>query len=365
MNHMKKVLFLSANLCSGGAERQMVTVARLMKAQGYEVQVYCYGEGDFYAQYLKDDDIPVIFEIELKYIKRIFRVRRFIRKGQFDAVVSFLPTCNFLNDIAAIGGRTWKVITGERSSRDSTFLSLRGKLFCWFQKMTDYIVCNSYNAKDKWNQYRPQYKDKMKVIYNHVALPQVTSTYEIKKGGCLHIIVAASYQYLKNPVGLIEALLLMTEEERSRFVVDWYGSIEITTGNTKPYDEVVRLIKENHLERSFILHPQTSDIANRMKESDVVMLLSKFEGLPNVICEGMTVGKPIIMTRVSDYDRLVDEKNGFLCDANDSNSIKVAILYMTQLSDDNLVQMGVASQKKASDLFSSETITMQWKELID
>lgn len=362
---MKRILFLAADLCSGGAERQMVTVACLLKKKGYDVTVYCYDKADFYAHILNNAEIPIVWELEpTNYLRRIRKVRRFIRQGHFDTIISFLPTCNFLNDIAAIGGKKWKVITGERSSRESTFTSIRGKFFCWLQRHSDYIVSNSSNACNLWRKHYPKYEDKLKVIYNCVQLFPLHSEYISKVNGKLHIVVAASFQYLKNSLGLVEALLLMTEEEKSKIVIDWYGRREISRGDTSAYDDTLSAIQNNKLNECFILHPDTKEIADKMNQSDVVMLLSKFEGLPNVICEGMTIGKPIIMTRMSDYQVLVDESNGFLCDWDKPISIKEAILKMASLSKDQLQTMGQYSKGKALILFSEKSITQCWEEII-
>lgn len=362
---MKRVLFLSDNLCSGGAQRQMVTVAQLLGREGYEVSVYCYDLDDFNAHYLTDAEIPIIWEIEsTNYLRRIRNVRRFIRRGNFDAIISFLPTCNFLNDISAIGGHRWKVITGERSSRKSTFTSRRGKLFGFLQRYSDFIVCNSQNACNLWKHFRPQYVDKMRVIYNCVQLGPVHSKYIPKKGGKLHVVVAATYQYLKNPLGLAEALSLMRKEDLDKLVVDWYGRAEVSRGDTKAYEDTVKAIQERDLDDAFILHPDTKDIADIMNQADVVMLLSQFEGLPNVICEGMALGKPIIMTRVSDYATLVDERNGLLCDADNPISIRDALLKMSDMSVEQLQWLGKGSGEKAKELFSKEMVAKQWCDLI-
>lgn len=362
---MKRLLFLSDNLCSGGAQRQMVTVASLLKQLGHEITVYCYEKNDFNAHRLQEAGIPIVWDLEpTRYFRRIRNVRRFVRKGNYDTVISFLPTCNFLNDVAAIGGHNWKVITGERSSRISTFTSGRGKFFGWMQRYSDTIVCNSQNACRLWYKYKPGYSSKMKVIYNCVRLGLVNTEYVPLKDGKLHIVVAATYQYLKNPIGLAEALSLMSIEERSKLVVDWYGRAEVTTGDTKAYDETVRVIKEKGLEDVFKLHQDTKDIANIMNQADVVMLLSQFEGLPNVICEGMTLGKPIIMTRVSDYTILVDESNGILCDADNVASISDAIKKVVAMDAVQLKKMGEASKQKANRLFSKEMVTKQWDEII-
>ena len=100
-----------------------------------------------------------------------------------------------------------------------------------------------------------------------------------------------------------------------------------------------------------------------MHEADVVALFSELEGLPNAICEGMMLGKPIIMSRVSDYEKLVDDSNGFLCDWNNPKSIKGALMSAVKLSENELDKMGNSSRLKAHKYFSKETIINQWLEL--
>ena len=101
-----------------------------------------------------------------------------------------------------------------------------------------------------------------------------------------------------------------------------------------------------------------------MNEADVVALFSSSEGLPNTICEGMMLGKPIIMTRVSDYD-ILTKGNGLLCDWNNPQTIKEAILQMVSMSDDELLLMKNVSLEKATKLFSKESNVEKWKYVID
>lgn len=363
---MKKVLFLTPNLGTGGggAERQLANLAVLLKENEFEVEVLCYAEGDFYANTLTDNYIPIIWKVENNPLKRIIKVRRQIRKGNYDAVISFLHTPNFLNNISAIGGKSWKVITGERSAKNSTFTSSRGKVFAFFQRYADAIVCNSNNAKEMWKRYYPQYENKLTTIYNIITLPEINTEYIPKRSNKLHIIVAASYQYLKNPIGLIKALILLNENERKKIKVDWYGRIEVTKGDRRAYDDAVSLIDDNNLHDIIQLHKPTNDILNRMNEADVVALFSELEGLPNAICEGMMIGKPIIMSKVSDYSVLIDNSNGLLCEWNKIESIKNAIINMMNLKSYDLIEMGKASKNKAEVLFSSSIILKQWVNLI-
>lgn len=360
-----KILLLISDLGSGGAERQLVTLAVLFKQKGFDVEFLIYHKSDFYKHILDKHDIKVNKINPKNNFDRILQVRKFIRQSECDAVISFLEVNNFLASVAAIGGKKWKLITNELSAKKSTFLTRRGKIFSWFQRYSDAIVCNSHNAKGMWEKYHPKYKDKLSVIYNPVILPEITSKYTPKQNGKLHVVVAASYQYLKNPIGLINALALMDEEEREKIEVNWYGRAEVANGDTRAYDEAAGLIKEYNLHDVINLNEPTKDIANRMNEADVIALFSELEGLPNAICEGMMLGKPIVMTKVSDYGNLIDGSNGFLCDWNKPASIKDALVSVSNLNEWELARLGENSRIKAQKLFSGEIIISQWIRIIN
>lgn len=361
---MKKILFLTPNLGrgGGGAERQLTTVAIQLKKAGHDVEVYCFDEGDFYSDLLLENEINIIWQIEPNPLKRMIKVRRTIRRGNYNVVISFLSTPNFLNCFAAVGGKNWKVIAGERSAKESSFKGPKMKVFAWFMRRADAIVCNSENAKSMWIKHYPKYKDKMRVVYNNVNLQQITSEYIPKKDGKLHVIVAASYQYLKNPIGVVKALAMMDEEERNRVHVDWYGKNDDYRKTV--YEEALSLAEKENL-RNIELHPVSSEMHNLINAADVCALFSSVEGLPNAICEGMTLGKPIIMSRCSDYSVLVDETNGFLCDWDDFASIKNALLSAANLSDTQLADMGICSKRKADVLFSESIIRDKWISIVE
>ncbi|WP_064965584.1 glycosyltransferase [Tenacibaculum ovolyticum] len=356
---MKILLFID-NLGSGGAQRQIVTIAKLLKEKGFDVSFLVYGDANFFEEEVKNNNIQIEYILTKDYLKRIFSVRKFIRRNNFKVVISFLETPNFLNCIAAIGGKTWKVITNERSSKESTFLSLKGKIFAWFQRYSDLIVCNSNNAKNMWESHYPQYKNKLSVIYNSIIIPKTKSEYKVRENGKVNIVIAASYQYIKNPIGLVKAISLLSDEEKNKITITWYGSRKVSSQNINAYSEAENIILKYNLEQVIFLEDASPYIYEKMKKSDVVALFSELEGLPNAICEGMMIGKPIVMSKVSDYSVLVDKSNGFLCDWNDINSIKESLISIIKLDDNDLLFMGNRSKEKAIKMFSSENIINKW-----
>lgn len=357
---MNRVLILSDNLCSGGAQRQIVLLAKVLQRNGVDVEVLCYSRGDFFAHHLEESNILIHWLIRDNYIHRILSLRKFIINNKYDAVISFLHIPNLLNCLSAIGRKKWKVITGERSANEKFFKTFKGRIVVKLQRYSDCIVCNSNNAALMWRSLFPEYSNKINVIHNFIDCSNIKSTYVPKSGNKLHIVIVASYGYLKNPLGVIKALNSLSEKEKEQIKVSWFGRKEVSNGDTKAYDEAQNLINVNNLNPYISLNESVKDVYDVMNKADIIGLFSEYEGFPNVICEGMMLGKPIIMSRVSDYKDLVDSSNGFLCDWNNIDSIKGAFASSLKLSINELIDKGEESKLKINSLLNEKSVFGKW-----
>lgn len=361
---MKILLFIDS-LGSGGAQRQLISLAKMLKEESFDVEVLCYYKFDFFAQELINNKIKIHWVLVKNPIMRILTIRRFIRSGNYNAVISFLDTPDLLNCISAIGNHDWKVITSERSSKDFFLKTAKGKIYAWFRRFSDYIVCNSENAKLMWLENYPNYSRKLNVIYNAITLPNVSVDYTPLLNGKVHLVVAASFQKLKNPILLVEAINLLSKEEKERLLIRWYGRINTSFDEgTIEYDKTKDLIKKYNLSEVITLNDETSDIHNLMYKADIVGLFSEYEGLPNAICEAMMLSKPILMTKVSDYNKLVSIKNGFLCEEISVDGIYKSIKGMLYLNADEFSSLGNNSKDIAHNLFDKKSILSSWLNLI-
>ncbi|MDO5340958.1 MAG: glycosyltransferase family 4 protein [Bacteroidia bacterium] len=366
---MKKILFMGG-LQSGGAEHQMVIVAAGLAKRGYDVSYLCSGDDDFFKPVLEDAKVKIIqikenrltSLLKLNIPRLSFCVYRILKKERFDTVVSFLGLWNYENcRFAKCKKKKHRANTGLMNKPDIVWLSKKDRFYTKYEKYADVKVCNSDNAKNKFSKYFPEHKDKLITIYNAVALPPINSSYNVKNGERVNIIIPASYRDVKNPFGLLNALNLLDEYSKSRLHITWYGNIN---GGKAVYEQMLEQIAAQHLGDVIELKDATTDIANRIYENDMVGLFSKSEGLPNAICEGMLLGKSIIMTRVSDFDVLVDASNGILCDWDNPESIADALRNVAKLSNEELVEMGNNSKRKAEKLFAEDGIINQWEQII-
>lgn len=364
-----KILFCGGLSC-GGAEHQMVIIAKQLSLYGHKVFFLTNDTDAFYGEELKRSNVNIVsfprhqlitlFKLVIPY--NILFLFQFAKKNNIEVGISFLGDFNFANCIVAMLMRgKYKAITGLRNARKNLMLSKRERFYAKFEKYASLKVCNSDNARNMYAKYYPAYIHKLTTIYNIVLLPSTTLSYEIRRYNKTHFIIPASYREVKNPYGLLEALSLMTEKEKLLFDITWYGE---TDNGTLPYFiKLKNEIQKQNLQDIFILKDATTDIANKMKEADIVALFSSSEGLPNAICEGMILEKPIVMTRVSDYNILCTN-NGLLCNWNDAQSIKDVILQMASKSNKDLIEMGKISAEKANNLFSEKANIKKWESII-
>src|SRR5690606_12315152 len=109
-----------------------------------EVSFLTYHNINFFKSELDNYQIPIKTIIEPNYLKRLFRVRKAIRREQPDAVLSFLEAANFMATVAGFPYRKWKLVVGERSANPNILTSKKLRFYRKCHIFTDYVVGNSY-----------------------------------------------------------------------------------------------------------------------------------------------------------------------------------------------------------------------------
>jgi len=94
-----------------------------------------------------------------------------------------------------------------------------------------------------------------------------------------------------------------------------------------------------------------------LRETDIVTLVFKHEGLPKCIMEAMAAGKPVVATNVRDNrDLVVCGKTGFLVELGDADDLAAAIVRL--VSDPQLrAAMGAAGREKIQNYALEKVLT--------
>jgi len=364
-----KILCVIEDIGPGGAQRQLVNLALWLKGKGHHVSFLTYFHKDFYLETLKEAGINYNCLPIKNPIKRIIRFRQFIRSGKYDAVIAFLGIPAFLAEMAGVPRKKWKLIVGERSANPLILTSKKKKIIAFFHIFADWVVSNSRSNLSMVQKVNPFLKKKKcRVIYNAIDLKLFSPAkgFQFKNQKRLKIIVPASYRRLKNLLGLIEAVNLLSDSEKESLYIDWYGDKSFNFQSDFSLSEAKERIKEYKLEAVFHLNGPTKEIHQKIQSADIVGLFSFHEGLPNAICEGMACGKVILSSTVSDIPGFISEgENGFLFNPKNVNEIASALRRIIATEPASLKLMGKKNRIIAENLFENQANFNEYIKLIE
>jgi len=364
-----KVLLFIESIASGGAERQLVGLANLLKEFNYDVNVVTYYDTNFYARYLEDNNIEyVCVPNATNKFTRIFHIFKYFQKNRPDIVISYLDTPNIISIIIRILGLRYKLIVSERNTTQN--LSIRESIKFHLYRYSDKIVPNSSAQMEFILTNFPSLKPKVRLITNFVNTDYFCPSTENKKTKSnLSILVVGRIEKQKNTLRFIEAIFKV-KNKGYEIMVDWYGDKFLKDGMptdaTKYYLETLMLVNQLGMETNIKFHDPTINLLSVYQSSDVLCLPSIYEGFPNAICEAMACGKPILAGNIGDNRILVEpEINGFLFDPYSSESMASIIEIFFNLANEHRDKMGMYSREKAIKLFSKNSFIMKYLELIE
>lgn len=357
---MKKILLFIDSLGAGGAQRQLVGLAVLLKQRGYNVKVCTYYDFDFYKSVL--DDNGVLNELipnASNRLTRILSIRAYIKQEHPDCVISYQETPSLIASLIRASGVKYNLIVSERNTTQK--IGLNERIRFWLYRWANSIVPNSY-AQEKFLLSRHSWmSSRIKTITNFVDI-QRFSPEEHQRHLVPEILVVGSISHSKNTKGFIKAIKALKEKGLS-FHATWYGW---TDSPNNYMNEAQSLVNELDLNDVFEFRNKTLDIAPVYKDSDYFCIPSFYEGTPNVLCEAISCGCPVAASNICDNARYAQEGiNGFLFDPADMKSIANALEHLLAVSDQEYITFRRNSRHIAEYLLSQETFLQQYISLIE
>lgn len=355
-----RIVILLESFTFGGAERQACVLAGEFKRRGHQVCVATYHRDDFYRFLLERENVEHHFLGGRGKVSWAANVRRFLRTHGQDVVLAFLAGPSAYAELAGLPRRSWGLVVCERS----TGVVNRSWVKTYLHTFADYVTVNSHAARLAIGEANPRLRPKLVTIYNAVqidAFGQLTGV--AARPDKIRLIVPARFDRNKNPRGLLLALQVLHAAQPSlRLRVDWYG-------DQKADPEVVRETRDGltglGLEGVLRLHPSADNIHGLMSQADAVLLPSFYEGLPNAVCEGMMLGKPILMSDVCDARNLVQEGiNGYRFNPHSPAAIADAIAGFAGLAPEERSRMGKSSRARAEKLFDVNTVVEHYLRIL-
>jgi glycosyltransferase involved in cell wall biosynthesis len=101
----------------------------------------------------------------------------------------------------------------------------------------------------------------------------------------------------------------------------------------------------------------THKIESVMKDVDCIVLPSYREGMPRSLLEAGAMGLPSVATNVPGCRSIIQNKiNGLLCEAENSNSLELAMLKMLEMPKNDIHQMSIAARNIVVKSFDEKIV---------
>lgn len=317
----KKLLFTAYNLGLGGIETALINLLKRLDYNKYDVTLILEKkEGIFLNDVPKNVKILEYKISNSKFIlfRKIYNRLKLIKwekkiKNKYDFSCSFttysipgahLALCASKNNTLWMHGNYYVLYERNememRKFLDSVFIN----------KFNRIVFVSEENKKDVCKHYQ-EIKDRAVVCNNFIngeeILTKSLEKCDYKKDKITFVNVGRHEERQKRLSRIIEACKMLKNEK--------YDFKVLLIGDGPDSENYKKLIKEKELEDTIIMLGRKKNPFPYYKLADAVILSSDYEGYPVVFLEAMVLNKPIISTKVSDYEDL-DKKYGLFCDLN-------------------------------------------------
>ena len=357
---MQKIAFHLNSLQQGGAERVVSNLANRFAKEGYEVVIATewYGTDEFALdQKVRRVHVGLTKEDEdrsriSKMLRRIWYLRRFMKKEKPDVVVAFTRGVLYRALAAGIGTGIPVVIsvrTDPVGHYDKKADKLRIPLLfphaagCVFQTEGAKAFFAPYlqeNSRIILNPLNPKYVG--------VPEPAVRTKNVVQSGRLVDF---------KNQPMLIRAFLKV-HEKHPDYTLKIYGPD--SKDGTKEILESI--IHENHAEDFVKLMGGSNTLEKDLADAALYAFSSDWEGLPNALMEAMALGLPVVSTDCpcgGPKTLIEDGVNGLLVPIMDEKAMTDGILRL--IEDRELAERLGREARKISERANEDAVFEQWQ----
>lgn len=362
---MKKILCLIDTMgIGGGAERQMAGLTIMLLQRGYNVDLVTYHNHETYPELAQQPNLRII-PLQTKNSKwaKLMAVRRHMKAvGGYDWIIAYKDGPTIIGCILKLLGGGFSLIVSERNTNQCINMTDRIKFFLY--RFADYIVPNSHAQKDFIKLHFPVLANKVRTITNFTDTTNFNPT-ETHANAKLNILTVGRITPQKNIITYLEAIkLLKLDGYADKVHFNWIGDAQ--SGDNEYKRSCLKKVKDLMIGDIIDFYPATKDIVKQYQSCDIFCLPSIYEGFPNVVCEAMSCGKPIVCSRVCDNPYIVEEnRNGLLFDPQNVTSIYTTLKEVIEMDQSTRDEWGIASRSIAESRFSKETFVNKYIELIE
>lgn len=333
---MKKILIMIDNLNGGGAEKVLVDILNNINYMKYNIDLFLIRkEGVYLNNVNKNVNIRYFLDKKESKLKYFFKNKLYILTRKFPQLINLVIREKYDISIAFLEGESTKFLSYKKNNKKKiawvhTNLDLHKtfpkELEEYYYSKYNNIICVSKDVKKVFDNRYPIFKERTEVIYNLIDKQEIINKsnlmkINLKNKSEINVIAVGRLVKEKGFDLLLKAHKILINEKVLHNIY--------ILGEGPERKNLEEQIKKYSLENSFFLLGFKENPYSFIKEADIFIMPSRYEGYPIALMESIVLGKPIISTNSTGTKELLENgKYGVLVNTNSTEELVIELKSM-------------------------------------
>jgi glycosyltransferase involved in cell wall biosynthesis len=347
----------------GGAERQVILLAKGLRRRGWRVSVVALSGagGDAAVELIASGAAFLSLQMRkgLADPRGWIRFNRWLRRESPDVVHAHLPHAAWLARWSRLAAPVRVVVDTLHSSSTGTLGRRLG--YRWSGWLPDRVIAVSRAVAEAHRSAAMAGEDKLTVLPNGVDVgawrPDAAIRIAVRRELGLH------EEFLWFAAGRLDPVKDYPTLLRAMVEVPGHARLVIA-GSGPAQTELLRLSAQLGLERRVRFLGFELDVRRWMQAADGFVLSSRWEGLPMGLLEAAACALPAVATDVPGTREVIaDGQTGSLAPAGNATALGAAMARLMRTPAEEREAMGERARQRVIERFSLELVLDRWEAL--
>lgn len=356
---MTKLIVNTGTLMAGGAER-VLSILSTPFADAYDsVEYIMWLDAKYPDVFYKIDPRVKITRIckesgSNNILRHLYWFRKHIKKEKPNAILAFMVMINFSVMLSQLFCSTPLYLAERNDPRFFAGNPLLRRIINWLYTFPNVkkIFMQTENNK---NYFSKRLRKKVDVIYNPILMRNDYVGCAVTQKKHKRIVTVSRLEQQKHQHILISAFAEF-HKKHPDYTLTFYG-----IGTRKK--ELENQAKNLLISESVLFPGRVDNVYDAIKDANLFIMTSEYEGMSNSLIEAMCLGIPCISTKVSGAIDLIENNvNGVLIDIDDTKALVKAMNKIVE--DIEFANMISINATKIYDVLRADKISKKWIESI-
>jgi glycosyltransferase involved in cell wall biosynthesis len=358
-----RVLFLSTSMGMGGADSQLLSAARELRARGHEVRIVSLTPLGPMGLEARDAGIPTE-SLEMRRgrpdPRGLIRLARLARRWRPDVVHSHMVHANLMARALRLVAPVPALVSTIHNIYEGGRLRMAG--YRLTNGLVDRMTIVSQAAFDRFVAERIVPARLLRVVPNGVdtarfrGLPAGTRDAvrrSLGVGDEFLWLAVGRFEVAKDYPNMLRAFAaVQAQEPRAILVLVGRGSLQAET------EALARELNVTAVRFAGV----RSDVPEVMSAADGYVMSSAWEGMPMVLLEAAAAGLPIVATRVGgNHEVVLHERSGLLVPPSDHAALGAAMLRLCRMPEPERRAMGERGREHIRARYDLARVAERWE----